>query len=110
MVLDVNGQQYTAHFSHVTDYEETGEFRGFRAVTVPRHRTFCKLHEGRCQVKGCACLPDASSYVGEAFCNPQDQFTRKIGRKLALARALALLPRTLRQQIWASYFKISPHR
>ena len=43
---------------------------------------------------------------GAAYCHELDQFNRKIGRKLSLARALkaAFLCKQNRAEIWAAYF------
>lgn len=35
---------------------------------------------------------DNNAYIGYAFCSSQDQFNKKIGRKIALGRALAQVP------------------
>jgi hypothetical protein len=44
--------------------------------------------------------------VGEGFATkvPGDQYCKETGRKYALTRALASLPRPVRSQIWASYW------
>ncbi len=43
--------------------------------------------------------------VGEARCHTLlDNFDRRTGRRLSLARALAPLPRTIREEVWMAYF------
>lgn len=41
---------------------------------------------------------------GLAECHPSDNFNKARGRKLALKRAIASLPREERGQIWKAYF------
>ncbi len=52
--------------------------------------------------------------VGDAICSPYDRFSRKIGRKLSLTRAINNLkkkydlPKEERTFIWIEYFKLIP--
>lgn len=105
MLLDVGDKKYAVHFTHGSGsiFDISPEVLKFE----DRYVTTCRLHEGTCVVKGCA-SQDHPLY-GAAFCHPNDQFSKRVGRKMALARALAPLPRNLRQQIWDAYFKVSPH-
>ena len=41
---------------------------------------------------------------GRAVCGKKDNFNKEAGRKLALARAIAMLPRNDRSLIWSAYF------
>ena len=41
----------------------------------------------------------------QAYCNPVDQFSREIGRKLSMARALRVFPRDERKRFWDAYFQ-----
>ena len=43
---------------------------------------------------------------GGAACSWQDRFTRKIGRKVALTRAIKDMPRDFRSQVWAAYLQM----
>lgn len=60
-------------------------------------------------------LPDGQLF-GTAYCHPNDQFSRKTGRKLALDRALyvlgdneeRLVPRSFTVPFWKEYFKSVP--
>lgn len=96
MFLDTGDKQFTAHFQH---------FRDSRQHWLTR----VKIHPGRCEVKGCVGIVTAPDcfYQGIAKCNPCDQFSKKVGRRMALTRALEPLPRSLRAQIWEAYWKES---
>ena len=50
------------------------------------------------------------TYSGIAYVHPNDAPERKIGRKIALARALCSLPRDERRQIWAALINIKRMR
>lgn len=41
---------------------------------------------------------------GRARCSKKDNFNKEAGRKLALERAIAILPRADRALIWSAYF------
>lgn len=43
------------------------------------------------------------AYLGISHCSVSDREDRAVGRKLAMARALAGLPRLVRGQIWEAY-------
>ncbi len=40
---------------------------------------------------------------GKSFCHPLDNFNKEFGRKTALSRAIANLPRADRMRIWSAY-------
>ena len=42
---------------------------------------------------------------GHSYCSLMDNFDRKVGRKLALARAIAELDKDTRTEIWKEYMK-----
>jgi hypothetical protein len=100
MILsDRKGKKFAAHFRHVQDTEE-------------HWKTECTVHELPCSEKARPCNTDPSS-TGVAKCAATDNFCRATGRIIALTRALQPLPRSLRAQLWASYFsqnKIPPAR
>lgn len=65
-----------------------------------------KHHENR--VTECFLIDESGTTVccGEALCHSLDQFSRSVGRKLALSRALrsSLLSKATRTSVWESYF------
>lgn len=42
---------------------------------------------------------------GQAECSINDQFSRPVGRKIALTRAVAGFPKSERRRVWEAYFK-----
>jgi hypothetical protein len=65
---------------------------------VEAHITVCIIEE-----------PDvvSSSFYGAASCSPYDNFSREVGRKIALGRALRATgwPKETRKEAWHLYFK-----
>jgi hypothetical protein len=47
---------------------------------------------------------------GAARCSAADQFCRATGRKLALTRAVAALPKHVRKAIWDGYWRATARR
>jgi hypothetical protein len=47
-------------------------------------------------------------FVGKSVCSSRDRFCKETGRKVALTRAIASLPRETRKQIWEDYFNRLP--
>jgi len=47
---------------------------------------------------------------GRAFCHPEDQFNKEIGRKKALERALKGFSKEFREEAWLAYMKRDPKR
>ena len=60
---------------------------------------------------GCRIFGVDNKMVAEAFayCSIRDNFSRKIGRKIALAKTMKYLPKTLRSEIWKKYFEEFPN-
>ena len=50
------------------------------------------------------------SLYGYAVCSRRDRFNRKIGRKVALTRAIKDKPRDFRSQVWAAYLAMQHGR
>lgn len=51
-------------------------------------------------------LPDGKSTLfGQAVCHEFDNPVKEVGRKLALARAIASLPQAERKKVWKVYFE-----
>jgi hypothetical protein len=49
-------------------------------------------------------LADGTVLVGQAVCHELDNPVKEVGRKLALARAIASLPYLERKEVWNQYF------
>lgn len=43
--------------------------------------------------------------AGDAVCSSGDRFQRRVGRKVALTRAICHLPRDVRREIWEDLWK-----
>ena len=41
--------------------------------------------------------------IGTATCHPHDNFSRRVGRRIALTRAIKNLPREYRKRVWEKY-------
>jgi len=59
-------------------------------------------------ITSCVMLKDDKEYMGMAFCSAEDNFSKNIGRKIALSRALkeAGFARKIKEQFWNEYFKV----
>jgi hypothetical protein len=74
--------------AHVTHNRELGfTYVGMHAD----NGTKCK--------KPCALV----THSGEADCAPEDQYCKRVGRKVAFARAIATFTKAIRAQLWAAY-------
>jgi hypothetical protein len=92
-------------------------FLHFQHTENNGHRiTVCHLHEGPCvriDNRGPCTIRGLESHTGVARCSSEDTFDKRLGRKLALERALhdvgpeGTYPRTIRSEIWREYFRIS---
>lgn len=80
---------------------ELGRFDLLFFHDVTKRRTTCQV------------LPSAMIAIdidlplneGHAYCCHTDQFNRKVGRKVALTRALRPYPRAVRQAVWHAYWQ-----
>jgi hypothetical protein len=105
-LLDDSGNIWMAHFHHVKidhPLKQTA-INGYRRTA--KWASFCTLHKGECKVKQRPCLI-TPIFEGKAWCNPLDLFSRYVGRKLSLTRALALaMPKDKRARaaMWRSYW------
>jgi hypothetical protein len=105
MLLNIGDKKYAVHFAHRCGFDVDSDI----PIAVQGHwATYCGIHEGACVIKGCADY--AHPYQGVAHCHSHDQFSKYVGRKVALGRALKAFPRPLRKHIWHEYFKQSPIR
>ena len=87
----------TAHFAYT--HHENGAWV-----------TLCRLHEGRCNSDALGRCTEYCARTGSARCSSKDVFTKPLGRRDALARAIQFMPRPTRKLIWASYFNQSLKR
>jgi hypothetical protein len=72
--------------------------------------TSCKIHVAPCAIEENRCI--CTFVLGVARCSPQDQFSKAIGRKIALERALTQIGLNYneRKDFWAGYFAQCPPR
>jgi len=86
--VDINGNKYRVTFSHQTDSE--GRY------------TQCFIKDN----------DETTVYEGVAECNPNDNYVKSKGRKIALARALQTmnLDREVRENVWNKYFSRCPKK
>lgn len=47
--------------------------------------------------------------TGTAFCSKSDQYTREMGRKVSLKKAMSTFPREVRREIWRQYHERRHH-
>ena len=45
-------------------------------------------------------LKTGETVLGSAVCAKEDRFQRRVGRKVALTRAMKALPREVRREVW----------
>ena len=97
MRFKVDGQQYRVVWRYDRIWDDNWLHRV--AGETPRRvrATWCWVNEDGTLNKVCA---------GAAQCSEQDAFDRKIGRKLALTRALKSMPREFRRQACAAYLEM----
>lgn len=112
MILkDASGNIYVAHFAHQHQQPVKGQYKmsSYATPTPQIGRTKCKLHLNTCtKAEDGPCTSDGFS--GLANCSVRDQFEKAKGRKVALARAMKSLEKSLRRQLWKSYFEQTSER
>ena len=84
MEIIFEGERYNLEFAH----HLKGAKPGARAT------------QARLEKEGVGCVADAY-----AVCGKGDQYSKFIGRKLALTRLLMPLPRTMRTAVWQQYWE-----
>jgi hypothetical protein len=100
----LDGTVYKVHFRHYLPNE------------TRRPATQCFIHQGDCRRFLDECLHERTPIVGIARCSPRDVFTKRLGRKIALGRALKnmLIDERVREQLMAAYEHLllsrCPHR
>jgi hypothetical protein len=68
-----------------------GRYVGCRGHAI-RGRTTCIVH-----------VPGYGHRGGAAECSASDRYVKAVGRKVALTRALADIPRSIRKGVWEAY-------
>lgn len=86
-VITNDGKELKVTFAHVRTIKEDDEPARFSAIT------FCYIVNGK-----------GILHTGQAWCSSLDQFNRKRGRELSLARAVCGLDKDTRTQIWNKYW------
>lgn len=60
------------------------------------------------QPQGTTCFIDRNRekyLIGEAFLSPKDQFNRKIGRRKSFERAVSMMPKQKRKELWNAFLE-----
>ena len=86
------------HLKLLSGEKVTFHFRHFQNEPI-LPRTEVLVHAGPCHEKPC----QRDGLRGMAFLHPNDQYDKAKGRKIALKRAIAILPRANRALIWEAY-------
>jgi hypothetical protein len=109
----INDKEYTIRFKH----ENYSEMDCLTDLSIPyskkkelSNKTTCIFTISELDTKDCIDI----SY-GYAYCKKEDKFSRKIGRKLSLTKAIASIinkdfdffTKNTRRLIWDDYFKWS---
>jgi hypothetical protein len=124
MILQAaDGTIYKVHFRHFLPVHKNGKVYGlatwpektipklvfpentiYRQLISKRPMTECLFHKGHCTLGANGqCL--SSVFITEARCSPRDTFDKKMGRRIALGRALHSLvaDERVRLQLMADY-------
>lgn len=88
-VTTKNGQSYKVYFSY--EYADTIDVSSQHYPII----TDCVIERESGELVS----------IGSAFKSPRDNFSKAVGRKLALGRALSVLPREERKEFWEKYFE-----
>jgi len=51
----------------------------------------------------CVVEDENRTFVGQAICNPKDQYNKSIGRKVSLTDAISGLDKQARTSVWKEY-------
>lgn len=81
--MSTNSYNYKVRFQYDTTSSEVGSYRHTTAKVFGPN--------------------DDIVSIGHAMCVPEDNFSRRVGRKLALTRALENFDRPMRRAVWNSY-------
>lgn len=94
MKVELGGKRYRIGFRHQTQPVPQGFGMTFSKQLLDRH-TLCTLRDENGEIVN----------VGRAFLNPQDNFCKATGRRLALKRAIEYFSYEDRKDIWEQYFR-----
>ena len=106
MRFTVDGQQYQVVWNYDRIWTDTWPHRDAGDAPHNVRETRCWVNEYETPNFEGAVRVVHKLCVGVAHCSEQDAFVRKIGRKLALTRALKSMPREFRRQAWAAYLEM----
>lgn len=87
MMMQIRGSSWEMQFLHGTAFRPDGAARICQCILTRE---------------------DGKVLAETAFCHPKDQYSKKIGRKVAFWRAIKELPRDIRREFWAEYFRLMP--
>ena len=88
MILETEVGKFALHIMHNRDIG-----KGRTEVTV--HPVPCAHNERPCRT--------TNQLVGISQCHERDQFSRRVGRKIAFERAVTGLPNELRAALWKAF-------
>jgi hypothetical protein len=106
LLRDKDGNAFSVHVFH-----QTGELQGRSKLSrAQRRRTrplsIVTMHTGICKDRDAngICMHPVQ-IVAKAACGEKDVFSRKIGREVAIGRAMRMmgLPRQKQDELWAAY-------
>jgi len=92
----VKTENFVVDFHHTQDQEIIASLNP--PVNPPKAATRCNIF-----FKTQAGVSTTPLVVGTAFCTKNDNFVKATGRKVALRKAVASLPREQRVEIWSGY-------
>jgi hypothetical protein len=72
------------------------------------YRKICGIADDLPFVKSTECKVFSNNMLigfGITYCSKNDNFNRKIGRKISLTRAISKLDKSTRKEIWDNYWK-----
>ena len=109
MILYTPKNAYAVHFIHYRtlpsfprEVREAINKMPLRIATKIDAVTVCTIHEGPCKVPSRPC-ETPNTLMGIAFKVRKDSFEHSKGRKVALAKAMATLPKAIRTALWRGY-------
>lgn len=102
MYLRVDGATYEVAF---TEFDLQ---RGRSKKTERRALSVCVTRKGGTGKS--LVLDPLLQLFGDAIQNPSDKWDRRVGEKIALTRALSLMPKDFRAHFWEEYLRVQRSR